>query len=115
MPENNSGFVEVIKRSVFESHDKLMAEHGIPRPHIFRGIVAPSNLVAKLRRYVEHREQPGDFLCAVLANDLFDACAKADPENLAVLPALAGYCYWEIPSPCWGSKDKVLAWLAGGM
>ena len=63
--------------------------------------------------YVAHRYVPGSFVFAVLSNDLKNAVSRADDENARVLIDIVRYCYWEIPGPCWGSKERVLAWLSG--
>lgn len=55
---------------------------------------------------------PGDFLCAVLENNLLAACSRADTESLSCLAALVHYCHWELPGECWGSKEKVATWIA---
>ena len=52
----------------------------------------------------------GDFLQAVLCNDLCQAFGRADDHNYLNLDAIVGYLYNECPSPCWGSRDKYKAW-----
>lgn len=53
----------------------------------------------------------GDFLYAVLTNNLKDAFGRADGDNKQDLEEIVRYCYWEIPANCWGSEEKVEAWL----
>ena len=79
----------------------------------FRQWEIPDRMMGGLKRYVEQRVLPGDFLTAVLENDLREAVGRADDENMANLPAYVGYCHNEIPSTCWGSPEKVRAWLEG--
>ena len=52
----------------------------------------------------------GGFLAAVLTNDLFGALGRADADNRAALFTICDYVYNELPSICWGSKEKVAAW-----
>lgn len=52
----------------------------------------------------------GDFLKAVLSNDLRESFGRADDYNRAVLFDIVRYCYNELPFGCWGSPDKVLSW-----
>ena len=66
-----------------------------------------------LIRYVEHRLQPGDFLYAVLTNDLYEAVGRADFRNALGLSWLVGLIYNCVPSGLWGSKEKVDAHLSG--
>ncbi len=61
--------------------------------------------------YVEHKMQPGHFITAVLENDLVGAFGRADYEAIENLKHIICYCYNEIPSDCWGNKEKVKNWL----
>jgi hypothetical protein len=76
-----------------------------------RGFYIPAHMEESLRRYILHGEAPGSFLTAVLVNDLHQACAHADDENLRNLPAFMCYLYNEAPSPCWGSPKKFAEWI----
>lgn len=78
----------------------------------FRYNLIPPHMMAALVRYIETHEPVGDFLYAVLTNNLRDACHQADDTNLWLLPIYMSYLYNEAPSPCWGSKEKVDKWLA---
>jgi hypothetical protein len=72
----------------------------------------PEDMREDARDYVEDHEPVGGFLYAVLTNDLVNAFGYADPDNRA---AMHDWCLWlfnDIPSKCWGSKEKVEAWLA---
>lgn len=71
----------------------------------------PARTKAGIDRYVDQRVPPGGFLMAVLSNDLTDALGRADEENRANLFAIVNYCYNEIPFTCWGSPEKICAWL----
>ena len=35
-------------------------------------------MIGGLERWIDHHIEPGDFLCAVLENDLKEACGRAD-------------------------------------
>ena len=39
------------------------------------------------------------------------AIGKADKDNLAALPEIVGHVYCKLPARCWGSAEKVEAWL----
>ena len=65
-----------------------------------------------LDRYVKDRIPPGDFLTAVLKNDLTEACGRADVFNRVNLHMIVEYAYNFMPSACWGSPEKVKAWLS---
>lgn len=71
-------------------------------------------IIDSLTRYVEQHCPTGGFLKAVLSNDLFDAVARADHENIRTIPEIAYYIYNELPDGCHGSRDKVQAWIDFG-
>lgn len=61
--------------------------------------------------YVEHGWPPGDFLQAVLSNDLMNSMGRADMDNRDGLFEICSYIYNEIPAPCHGSREAVAAWI----
>ena len=61
--------------------------------------------------YAERRIPPGSFVEAVLCNNLIEALGRADDDNLRDIYEIVKYCYWKIPGNCWGSPQKVKAWL----
>ena len=65
---------------------------------------------AGIDRHVKLGVPTGDFLYAVLTNNLKEAIGTADEENMADLAEIVRYCYMEIPGSCWGSPDKVKEW-----
>jgi hypothetical protein len=71
----------------------------------------PATLMGSLRRYIEHRIPPGDFLLAVLRNDLREACARADEDSQRAIFHVVGWLYNEAPYGCWGSTERVEEWL----
>ena len=78
----------------------------------FREFYIPARMMPAILEYVDHRVPPGDFLRAVICNDLRGACVQGDDENLRNLPAYVEYFYNEVPSQCWGSREKMDAWLS---
>lgn len=69
------------------------------------------DIIESLNLYVNHRIPTGDFLLAVLSNDLREAVGRADSENIQVIPEIVAYIYNRLPADCWGSRDKVRSWL----
>lgn len=69
--------------------------------------------IESLRRYIEDRIEPGNFIMAVLHNDLKEAAGRADMYNRRKLFEYVEYLYNHAPSVCWGSSAKVDAWLSG--
>ena len=76
----------------------------------FNGFHIPDYMMGGLRRWIELGIEPGDFLHAVLTNDLRRAVERADSANMRNLPAYVAYLYNNAPSQCWGSPEKVAAW-----
>uniref|UniRef100_A0A6H1ZC41 Uncharacterized protein n=1 Tax=viral metagenome TaxID=1070528 RepID=A0A6H1ZC41_9ZZZZ len=64
-----------------------------------------------LDRYVENRGPVGDFLRAVLENNLVLSFGYADDDNRRDLQEIVRYVYNEFPADCWGSCEKVNNWL----
>jgi len=61
--------------------------------------------------HVKYGTPTGSFTQAVLENNLTEAFALADEYHRVNLFSVVMYCYNEIPSPCWGSPEKVRAWV----
>jgi len=78
----------------------LPCPEGIP-PLIFKA----------LRTHVVDHRPVGHFVTAVLENDLKLAVLRADEFSLAGLKRIVLFCYNDIPSPAWGSPQKVAKWL----
>lgn len=79
-----------------------------------RSYIIPEHMYYDLKMYIERRVAVGGFLSKVLENDLVGAMGRADNENMANLPAYANFLYNHAPDTCWGSPEKVKAWLEGG-
>ena len=70
----------------------------------------PEHMVEGVVRWIEWGLPPGDFLTALLSNDLMGAFARADEQNAASMRGWAMFLYNYAPSECYGSQAKVLAW-----
>ena len=64
-----------------------------------------------LNRYVVGHVPTGEFLLAVLSNNLVESFSRADDENLVAMEEIINHIYNKIPYTCWGSPEKVKAWL----
>ena len=71
------------------------------------------HMMLSIEKYIEKRQPVGDFLSAVICNDLKGAVSFADDVNIHNLPAYVGYFYNEAPHNCWGSSKKMKEWLKG--
>jgi len=72
----------------------------------------PPIIKAAIDDYVLNHHCKGDFVMAVLANDLRGAVNRADPKNSepAVWREIIGYVYNEVPAPALVDVD---GWLMG--
>ena len=52
----------------------------------------------------------GDFLTAVLSNDLCEAFGRADTQNQEALGHIVAFVYSRVPRAAWGSKERMAAW-----
>jgi len=72
------------------------------------------NIVEGINRHVLLHEPKGNFITAVLTNNLSEAFACADNENCKTMFQIASYCHNQIPGVCWGSPEKVKRWIEQG-
>jgi len=79
-----------------------------------RNQLVPLFLKEALDQYAADGSPPGGFLTACLENKFVQACTGADLQNQTFLISIALYIYNDIPSDCWGSNEKVDAWIAAG-
>jgi hypothetical protein len=77
----------------------------------FHGKAIPGYMQNAMIGYIEHHKPVGDFLKAVICNDLKEATRYADDTNLWLLPVYVAYFYNEAPAGCWGSAQKYEEWL----
>ena len=71
----------------------------------------PPHMQEAIKRYVIERKAPGDFLRAVITNDLRNAVGRADDTNLPLLPIYVRWFYNRAPISCYGSCENFVAWL----
>jgi hypothetical protein len=65
-------------------------------------------------RWIQSGVKPGQFLTAIIENDLKEAINRADDENIIRLVAYVKFFYNAAPGGCWGSKEKVEQWQKQG-
>ena len=71
----------------------------------------PKLVMDGMNRYVNHHIKPGDFLTAVIQNNLTEAIGRADEGSYSVLREIVRWFYNEAPFTCWGSPEKMDEWL----
>jgi hypothetical protein len=70
----------------------------------------PSHTMDALLEYVYYGRRGGDFLDAVISNDLKKAIAHADSANIRALPEIVRWMFNVAPEPCWGSPERMRVW-----
>ena len=83
-------------------------------PQIANWHLVPPPMHGGFRRYLDHGIEPGGFLMSVLSNDLSGAVAHADAANRYRLFDIVKFLNGDVPDACWGSPEKVRAWMKKG-
>jgi hypothetical protein len=78
----------------------------------FEGMIIPLHMHDALALYLEYGVPPGDFLLAVLENNLKEAVGRADKQNLHNIPAFVAFLYNEAPTGAWGTPGNIRQWIA---
>lgn len=69
-----------------------------------------AEIIQQLDRYINRGEKPGDFLTAVLCDELMNAAQKANNDSDS-LKILVDYIYFNLPPGSHGSVEIVNHWL----
>lgn len=72
----------------------------------------PDALRYGAQQYIEAHHPPGDFLQAVICNNLTEALGRADDGNRARLFEIVQWWHNEAPAACWGSPERMRDWVA---
>ena len=71
----------------------------------------PEHIQSSVQGYIEDHCPVESFLEAVICNDLKESFGRADEINIARMFDIVSFFYNEAPISCWGSKEKMNAWL----
>lgn len=74
----------------------------------------PPHMQEAILAYVNTGRMTGDFLRAVVTNDLFNAVGRADRVNLPLIPLYVRWLYNRAPLACFGSPETLLEWSNNG-
>lgn len=67
--------------------------------------------IETIQRYVHHGLEPGSGTRAVLENNLEQSLSRLDVTSLLILPDIVRYLRSNVFPECWGSREKVDAWI----
>ena len=70
----------------------------------------PDHLLAGLDRWIQYGRMPGEFLQAVILNDLHGAMSRGSARSRACLFDLVLVLYNDAPAQCWRTVERVEAW-----
>lgn len=76
--------------------------------------ILPPHMVDGMARYLLKGIPPGSFLMAVLEDRVFMAVLRADVRTVAALKSYVEFLHYYSPSDCFGSPEKVTAWVKSG-
>ena len=71
----------------------------------------PEHMRSGARLYIEDGIPPGDFMLAILTNDLKGAFGRADEINRSLIETWIRWTYNDIPGGAQGSVELVQAWM----
>jgi hypothetical protein len=72
------------------------------------------NQKEEVSEYIENGRPLSNFLTAVVTNDLKESFGRADHINRRLMFDVVSWFWNYAPSECWGSKEKVAAWIRRG-
>ena len=72
--------------------------------------VPTAHMVGAVQRYLGRGISPGQFLTAVICNDLKGAFGRADMDNAAAMRDWVRFFCNEVPGDAWGSPEVMKAW-----
>ena len=77
----------------------------------FDGKLIPPYMHNALIGYIVFRKTPGDFLSALLSNNLKLTIQCADDNNIDRLHVYVAFLCTYAPAQCWGSKENFQKWI----
>lgn len=78
----------------------------------YRGL--PEHIQGGVQRYIENGITPGDFLQAVICNNLKESFMYADDINVVYMHEIVNWFYNYAPGVCWGSWERMEKWCKQG-
>ena len=76
--------------------------------------ILPDHIQSRAKLYIEEGIPPGDFLQQVICNKLKESFMYADDINQMRMFDIVKFFYNEAPLNCWGSKERMEAWIERG-
>jgi hypothetical protein len=80
----------------------------------FAKLNLPDYMLGGIQRYVMQGVPPGNFLTAVLENNLKESVNRADAQNQEALVNWVIFLWNYVPAGCWGKPERVEQWIKDG-
>lgn len=96
-------------KKIFTENDRKYIQEQIDKG--FTDLKLPMYMKEGVENWVFHGIPCGDFLHAVMTNDLKLTVFRADENNLAKTHEWVQFITWNLPSGCQGSIAKVNDWI----
>ena len=110
MSDENGVKAEQTRTSI--AFNEMFAEYAASRPPQ-SSCISPTTLQG-FEHWALVGVPAGEFVMAVLCNDLFTAVSRADDNNQAHLAEVCMYIYNRLPRNCYGSPEAVAEWAKRG-
>jgi hypothetical protein len=81
------------------------------RNFTYQGKSIPAYMYRGIVSYVDDHVIPGDFLQAIISDNLKAAIANADDTNMWLLPVYVMFFYNYTPAACQGSHKAMISWI----
>lgn len=88
-----------------------MERDAIERLELLSWLSVDQRILEAILAFSKKGLEPGSFVMAVLECRMPDVIARASLNNLKTLPAIFNFCVTFVPAACWGSPEKVAAWM----
>jgi hypothetical protein len=72
--------------------------------------LVPEHMRDGLVLWIEHGIMTGNFMTALMENDLMEAMGRADDENANNIKSWCIFLYSYAPRGCFGSPERVKMW-----
>ena len=74
--------------------------------------LCPPDVIDSLKRFANDGVNPGDFLLAVIANDLVEAFGRADEHSIDNMPHIVAWVYNYMPIVACKSYENANKWMS---
>lgn len=79
-------------------------------PEKYDGAVFPYDMRRAITNWVIDAIPPGDFLTAIIQNNLTEAVCRADDHNIKIIKQYVMWFINRADLKCWGSIEKFANW-----